>query len=84
MLRLILYILVVVGAAIIYDYCYRNVHLYLFRCMLLSGLSVFVIGVLGASLFTGVIEMPQILFGIVSACVTVIAFYLLGLKRRTK
>jgi hypothetical protein len=52
--------------------------------MLLSGLSVFVIGVLGASLFTGVIEMPQILFGIVSACVTVIAFYLLGLKRRTK
>ncbi len=83
-LRIILYIPIVVVAAITYDYCYRNVHVHLYRCTLLSGLSVFAVGVWGTSLFTDAIEMPQILFGLVSAGVTAISFYVLGLKRRAK
>lgn len=80
--RILLFIPMVIVAGIVYDYCYRNIHVHLYRCVLLSGLSVFVVGVWGTSLFTGTIETPQILFGLMSAGVTVSSFYILGLKRR--
>ncbi len=83
-LRIVLYIPIIIGAAIVYDYCYSNIHVHLYRCVLLSGLSVFVVGVWGTSLFTGTIETTQILFGLVSAGITVISFYVLGLKRRAQ
>jgi hypothetical protein len=83
-LRIVLYIPIIIGAAIVYDYCYSKIHVHLYRCVLLSGLSVFVVGVWGASLFTGAVEITQILFGLVSAGVTVISFYVLGLKRRAQ
>jgi len=83
-LRIILYIPIVVIAAITYDYCYRNVHVHLYRCVILSALSVFAVGVWGTSLFTDTVAMPQILFGLVSAGIVAISFYVLGRKRRAK
>jgi hypothetical protein len=58
------------------------VHLY--RCVILSALSVFAVGVWGTSLFTDTVAMPQILFGLGSAGIVAISFYVLGRKRRAK
>lgn len=80
--RIIGYFFVGAIGAVLYDYCYKNVHTRLYQCTIISGVNAFGVVVLWIFLLTGELTSSYILFGILSGGVASISFYLLGLRRR--
>ncbi len=81
--RIIGYLLVGAIGAVIYDYCYKNVHIRLFQCAILSGVNACGVVILWMFLLTSEFTSSHILFGILSGSVAAISFYLLGIRRRS-
>jgi len=81
--KIAIYIPLVLVCAITYDYCYRNAHLHLNRCVILGFSLAFIVGTWGSSLFTPWFTTSQVLFGAASGAILGVSFVVLG-KRRQK
>jgi uncharacterized MnhB-related membrane protein len=82
--RIIGYLFVGWIGAVVYDYCYRNIHIHLYRCTIVSGVNAFGVVVLWMVLLTSDLAVSHILFGALCGSVAGVSFYLLGLRRRLK
>ena len=82
--RILGYLSVGVVGAVIYDYCYKNVHIHLYRCTIISGVNAFGAVVLWMALLSGSFTTSHVVFGVLSGSIASISFYLLGLRRRLK
>ncbi len=79
--KLILFMICAVFYAILYDYCYNNIHKYPVKCGALSFVGSFVIAVVGTNLFTGNI-LFQSLYGVFLGTVVTLGFIVVDRRRR--
>jgi hypothetical protein len=81
MLRVIVFALCAVVYAVIYDYCYKNIHILPIRCSILSFMGNFALAYIIGSLFTENIAFKG-LYGIFLGSVVTIGFIIVGRQRR--
>lgn len=80
-LKLIAFVICSVAYAILYDYCYNNIHKFPVRCSALSFTGSFVMAFVGTNLFTADV-LFQSLYGVFLGTVVTLGFIIVGRRRK--